>query len=180
MRDTHSVQQKLEYRSFLLMLLLVSILFLFLLKPFFAPIFWACVIGLIFYPVYQAVMRRWGHRPNLAAVATLALCVVIVVIPILFIFSSFFQEGTLFYQRLKSGDLDFNHRIEQIQNAFPVIEQFLQRFNIDLNGLTSKISGAALVVSQHVAQNAVQLGQGTAQFFVNIGLMLYIAFFHAT
>jgi predicted PurR-regulated permease PerM len=31
--------------------------------------------------------------------------------------------------------------------------------------------------SRFVAQNAVQLGQGTMQFFVGLGLMLYVAFF---
>ena len=74
--------KKLEQNSFLLLLLLVTVLFLFLLKPFFAPIFWACAIALIFYPLQQTFNRRWGDRPNTHALLTLLMCIILVVIPV--------------------------------------------------------------------------------------------------
>ena len=42
---------KLEQRMFLLLLAVVTALFLFLLKPFFAPILWACIVAVLFQPV---------------------------------------------------------------------------------------------------------------------------------
>ena len=35
----------LEQKSFLALLLLVSVAFMWVLKPFFAPIFWACAVA---------------------------------------------------------------------------------------------------------------------------------------
>lgn len=170
-------QAKLEQRSFLLALVLVSVLFLFLLKPFFGAIFWACIIGLIFSPLYNRLLVLWGPRPNLAALATLMICLVIGIVPSLFVVGSFFQEGASLYQRLQSGDLDLGNRIERIRQAFPAVQLFLEGFNLDLDKVKAQLSAGALNASRFIAQNAVQLGQGTLQFFISLGLMLYMAFF---
>ncbi|MCP3176217.1 MAG: AI-2E family transporter [Desulfuromonadales bacterium] len=167
----------LEKLTFLLMLGLVTILFLVLLKPFFGAIFWACIIGLIFYPLYRRLLAAWGERSNLAALATLTAGVLIGIVPTLFVFGSFLQEGASLYQRLQNGDLDFAQYIQRIREAFPVIQNFLERLNLDLNPLQEQLSGAALAASRFLAQNAVQFGQDTLQFFVSLGLMLYVAFF---
>ena len=39
------MQAKLEQRSFLLLLIIVTLLFLYLLKPFFGAVFWACAMA---------------------------------------------------------------------------------------------------------------------------------------
>ncbi len=170
-------QARLEQRSFLMMVVIVTLLFLFLLRPFWGAIFWACTIGLIFYPLYRRLLTLWGQRANLAALVTLLVCLVIGIVPSLFVVGSFFQEGAGLYQRLQSGDLDLGNRIERIREAFPAAQHLLERFNLDLNPLKEQLSGAALTASRYIAQNAVQLGQGTLQFFVSLGLMLYMAFF---
>ena len=71
------MNDKLEQRAFILLLVTISALFFFLIKPFFASVFWACAIALVFYPVQQRLIRRWAHRPNLSALATLFICIVV-------------------------------------------------------------------------------------------------------
>lgn len=171
------MQDKLERRSFLLMLALVTVLFLYLLLPFFGAVFWACVIGVLFHPLHQRLLERWSHRPNLVALTTLTMCVVIVVIPVLFVLASFFQEGVGLYERLKSGELDPGVYLDQIRNAFPVLQNVLERLGVDLDNLKQQLAGGAINASRFIAQNAVQLGQGTLQFFMSLGLMLYVAYF---
>lgn len=174
---TGKAKGKLEQRSFILMLVGVSLLFVYLLKPFFGSIFWACIIGLLFHPLHLRFVKVSGNRPTLAAVATLIVCVTIGILPTLFVIGSFFQEGALLYQRLQSGDIDPGSYIELIKKAFPAVQQFLERFGFDLNNLKAQLSSAAIAASRYIAQNAVQLGQGTLQWFISLGLMLYIAFF---
>jgi predicted PurR-regulated permease PerM len=53
----------------------------------------------------------------------------------------------------------------------------MDRFNLDLATFKSHLSNVAITVSQFIAQNAVQFGQNAAQWFVSLGLMLYLAFF---
>jgi len=169
--------EKLEQNSFLLLLALVTVLFLYLLKPFFGAVFWACVIGMMFQPLHQRLLPHLHDRHNLAALLTLVICGVIGILPALFVLGSFVQEGAALYQRLQSGEMDLEAKIDRVQQAFPLIQDFLQRFNVDLGNLKEQLSGAAIAASRFIAQNAVQLGQGTLQFFVSLGLMLYIAFF---
>jgi predicted PurR-regulated permease PerM len=169
-------QARLEQRSFLFILALVSLLFLYLLKPFFGSIFWACVIALLFYPLHSRLTRLWGS-PSLAALTTIAACLIIGVVPMLFVVGSFFQEGAALYHRLQSGDLNPGEFIDRIKQGFPVVQDFLDRFNLDINNIKEELSSAAIVVSRYIAQNAAQLGQGTVQFLISLALMLYVAFF---
>ncbi len=171
------MQAKLEQRSFLLALILVTILFLYLLKPFFGAVFWACVIGLLFYPVHQRLVDYWNGRRNTAALVTLLLCVVICVVPVLFVLASFFQEGVGLYQKLQSGEIDLGALIDRIRQGFPAIQAFMERFDIDLTNIKTQLADGAIAMSRLVAQNAMLLGQGTLSFLANLTLMLYIAFF---
>ena len=168
--------KELEQRAFLLMLAGVSLLFLYLLKPFFSAVFWACVIGILFYPMQIRLQRQWG-RPSLAALATLLVCMMVGIIPTLFIVFSFFQEGSELYQRVESGEINPSEYIDRIKQGFPAVQGFLDRFNIDLAALKEQLSGIAVTASRYVAQNAITIGQGTVQFFFGLGLMLYVAFF---
>jgi predicted PurR-regulated permease PerM len=168
---------RLERRSFFFMLALVSLLFLFMLKPFWSAIFWACIVALLFHPLYRRLTSSWGERRNLAALATLCICVVIAVVPTLVVLGSFVQEGAGFYQRMQSGEFDLAARIDHVRESFPAVQNFLERFNLNLDDIKTQLSSAAMSASRFVAQNAVQLGQGTMQFFVGLGLMLYVAFF---
>jgi len=58
-------QNKESNLFFFAILGLVTILFLYLLQPFFFPIFWAAVIAGIFRPLYNRINGRL-HRPNLS------------------------------------------------------------------------------------------------------------------
>lgn len=171
------MSEKLENNAFLLMLVLITALFLYLLKPFFGAVFWACVIGILFQPLHQRLLPRLHDRGNLAALLTLAICGVIGILPALFVLGSFVQEGANLYQLLQSGEMDLGTKIDHVQQGFPLIQEFFERFNVDLDNFKEQLSGAAIAASRFIAQNAVQLGQGTLQFFVSLGLMLYIAFF---
>ena len=171
------MNETLERRSFLLILTLVTLLFLYLLKPFFNAVFWAAVVAVMFYPLQRRLLSRWVGRPNLVALATLMTSVVIVVIPVLFVVGSFFQEGMDLYQRLQSGELDPGVYVDRIREGFPVVQNFFERFGVDLDRVKEQLGSGAIAGGRYLAENAVQLGQGTLQFFMSLGLMLYVAFF---
>jgi len=176
--ETHRDEQSgLERRSFLLLHLLVTLLFLYLLRPFFGAVFWACVLALLFHPLHRHLLGRIKNRPNLSALATLSLCLTLAILPALFVLGSFVQEGAGLYQRLQSGEMDPAQYVERVRQAFPAAQQLLEKLNLDLGSLKSQLSSAAIGASRFIAQNAVQFGQGTLEWFAGLGLMLYLAFF---
>lgn len=169
--------ERLERRAFLALLLLVSALFLMVLKPFFGAIFWAVAIALIFSPVQHRLTRRWGAKPNRIALVTLTLCVVLLVIPAAFITTSLLAEAVHLYQRIEAGDFNPGHYVDQIRQAFPALEALLNRFNINVDSLRQKIAELAMGGSKLLATQALALGQDTFSLLLNATLALYVAFF---
>ena len=169
--------EKLEQRAFLLTLVLVTIAFGWLLKPFFAPLLWACIIAVLFHPLQVWLETKWGHRPNLTALTTLLACVVLVVIPVLLLLSSFVQEGIAVAQRISAGEIQPGQYIDQLRAAFPAVQALLERFDISMDTVRQNAAGVAVAVSQFMMQNALSAGIGTANFILKLVLMLYVAFF---
>ncbi|WP_111497339.1 MULTISPECIES: AI-2E family transporter [Marinobacter] len=167
----------LERRSFLAMLLVVSLAFLFLIKPFTGPIFWAVAIAVIFNPVQNWLYLRMPGRHNTVALLTLVLCLFIVVIPSLLLISSLIAEGVGLYQRVQSGELNPGQYIDQVNQAFPAFQAFLDRFDIDLDRLREGVVSTFVGGSKLLAKQALGIGQNTFQFFLSFSLMAYLAFF---
>lgn len=176
-RKPMQTNDRIEQLTFLLLLTLVTVLFLFLLKPFFAPIFWACAISLLFYPVQLRLAQRWGNRPNLIALSTLLLCVVVLVIPVLLTLSSFVAEGTELYARLDSGELSASAYLERLRDSVPFVQRLLDWLELDMTVIEEQATDGALAASGFAARNVFSLGQSTFNFFLSLALMLYMTFF---
>src|SRR5690606_3250605 len=84
---------KLEDRAFLAFLIIVSILFFLVLRPFFGAIFWAALLALLFFPLQRRLLRRFPRRVNLVSLITMILVLLIVVIPLLLLIAGLAQEG---------------------------------------------------------------------------------------
>lgn len=171
------MRERLERRAFLLLLMIVSVLFLLILEPYWGAIFWACAIAVIFYPLQRKMREKMGDRPNTIAALTLLVCVVIVVIPVLVISASFVQEGIKLYEAIDSGRLDPRQVVTQIRDAFPAIQTVLDQLDVDLDSLRERFSDMAVTASEFVAKRSVSVGAGTFNFLVSLALMLYLAFF---
>lgn len=168
---------RLEQPLFLLLLALITALFLYLIQPFFTPVFWACAIALLFHPVQTRLQARWQNRPNSIALATLLLCVVVVVIPVLLVLTSFVSEGARLYDKIESGEIKPQAFLERLQTAVPALQQLLDRLGLDTTALIERASDATVAASSFVASHVLSVGQSTFQFFLNLALMLYLTFF---
>lgn len=169
--------KKLEIRTFLLSLLLVTAGFFLVLKPFFGTIFWACAITIIFYPLHQRLVNLLKGRTNTAALMTLSACILIVVLPTIFLISSIIQEGAVVYSKLESGEINPGQYIEQMRTAFPALQQTLDKFDINIDNLKKNAFDLGISSSKLVAQNLLNAGQNTFVLLLNICLMLYLSFF---
>lgn len=172
------MQQKLENRAFLYLLLGVTILFGVLLKPFWGAIFWAAAVTVIFFPLQRRLLARIGRqRRTLAALITLLCCVLVVVLPVLLITLQVVQESINLYQAIQEGDISPGNYLDQIRTAFPVIPETLESLGIDMESTRQRLSDFVVTASQFLAQEALTVGQSTVSFILNLALMLYLTFF---
>jgi predicted PurR-regulated permease PerM len=170
-------KEKLETRTFLLFLFIVSVGFILLMKPFFGTIFWACAMAVIFAPLQQRLLKRWPNRKNLSALATLAICIVIVILPLAFVISSVVSEGILAYNKLESGEINPAQYIESMRTAFPALNNLLGRLGVDMNNLKDDAMAAAMSSGKFIAGHTLSLGQNAFEFLMSMVLMLYVTFF---
>ncbi len=166
-------------RSFLLLLASVTLGFAAVLWPFMGAIFWAVVLAILFQPLNRRLRLRLPHHPNLATFATLLICLVIAILPLVFISLSVVQETAAIYARMASGQLDFGAYFQQIYAAKPDwVGDILERLNLNAaEVIQQKLSTLATEAGKLVAGKAVELGSNTLGFAVSFGIMLYLLFF---
>jgi len=169
----------LQNKVFLLLLALVTIAFGAILWQFHGAVFWGVILAILFAPLHRKLLRRMPRRRNLAALCTLGLCLIVVILPMTAITVSLAQEATIIYERMRSGQLNFGLYLQQVIAALPAwAANLLDRLNLTTVGeLQQKFSSVAVQASQFVATQALSIGQNTLQFIVSFGIMLYLLFF---
>ena len=126
----------LEDRTFLLLLLFVSVAFLWILWPYYGAVFWGAIFALMFAPLFLRIIRKMPQKRTLAAVLTVSVILVLVILPVGFISALLAQEATSVYQRVQSGDLSFSRYFQQIYDALPQwITGLLDRSGLNNLGL---------------------------------------------
>ena len=109
----------MEDKAFLLLLAGVSAAFLLIVWPFYGAVFWAIVLAVLFMPLYRRTLRWMRHRPTIAALVTVLLVVLIVILPLTAIGALLAQEAASTYARIQAGELNFGRYFEQMLEALP-------------------------------------------------------------
>jgi predicted PurR-regulated permease PerM len=166
-------------KSFYILLFVVSLALVWILLPFFSAIFWGTILAVLFQPLQRRLTAKFGNRPNTAALTTLALCVLIVILPVGLLVGTLAQEATFAYNQIKTGQWDFGLYFQKAMHALP---SFVQRWLGDVGlgdvaGLQAKLADGAAIISQFMAAQAVAIGQNTLRFAIGFGVMLYLVFF---
>lgn len=171
------MNSKMETRAFLWLLLLVSVAFIWVLKPFFGPIFWACAVAIIFAPLQHRLLPYLKHRDNLTALITLAISLIVVILPVIFVSMSVISQGINLYEQLDAGNIDLEKIVAQISTRFPLAQDLLQRFDVQLDDLQDRVTAAALASGKFLAERSLYIGQNAFQFILSFGVMIYLTFF---
>jgi predicted PurR-regulated permease PerM len=173
------ISSNLQHKTFLLLLILVTVAFLAILLPFFGSVFWAGTLALLFTPLYRLIIKRMPRRDNLAALSTLGIILFLVILPITLITASLVQQATAVYGRIRTKELDFGRYLEQVLGAMPawVRSQLEQSGLLDLGALQERLGESASQLGQYLAPQALNIGQNTLHFVVSFGIMLYLLYF---
>lgn len=167
----------IENRAFILILLVVTAGFLWLLAPFFSAIFWASILAILFSPMEKRLCQRLGGRTTLSALITTLGTMLLVVIPLVLIMILLGFEAVNAYKGITSGSFSIQPYVDGILQTFPFLEKWFSQLNINWASIRSAVSETALNSSQYLATQAFQFGQGYLSFVINSVLMLYLTFF---
>ncbi len=169
----------IQRASFYVLLLIVTVAFVWLLIPYYTAVLWAVILAILFFPIHKRLERWLGGRPTVAALLTLLLCIGLVILPALGILASLIQEGTSLYQRISSNEIDLNAHLLHLQAVLPAfVGTWLTSLKLDgFDELWTQLSSGLMEAGQSIAGGLLSFGQNTLQFFISMGLMLYLLFF---
>ncbi len=97
------VHNKLQLPFLLLLLAGILLISYFILKPFFAPLALAIVFSVVFYPVYKNLLSYFREKEGLAALMTLTLSAVCILIPFIVLGSQIVNEAINLYNSTITG-----------------------------------------------------------------------------
>lgn len=174
-----STKNRLYFRSFIILLSIVSVAFVWLLLPFYGAIFWGVILAIIFAPVQRRFLVFTKGRRTVAALLNLLCIILIVIIPVIFMSGAVVQEIVTLYKRMDTGEINVAAYLEQIIASLPhFVTESLHRVGItNLDDLSTKFSQFAMSVGQFLTKQALNIGSNTFQFLISLGIMLYLLFF---
>ena len=169
----------LEDKFFLLLISAVSVAFAWVLWPFFGAVFWATVLAIIFAPLHRRLAASMGQRRTIAALATMAIILTIVILPAILIGASLVRETIGVYERIQSGELDFAEMFRQVGAALPAwATRVLESLGLsDFSALQDSVSQGLTKGLKFLGTRAVSIGQNTFAFVAGFFVMLYVLFF---
>ncbi|WP_315757689.1 AI-2E family transporter [Bradyrhizobium sp. SZCCHNRI2007] len=171
--------RSLEDRALLLLLVAISLMFGWILLPFYGAVLWGVIGVIVFVPLHRWLARSMHGRLGLAAAVVVLIFVVIVILPLSLIGASLAQEASGVYKQMQSGQLDIGQYFQKMLAALPTwVVDLLNRFGLgSLAGMKGKLSAVLLKGSEVIASQALVIGQGTFEVFVNLFIMVYLLFF---
>ncbi len=179
MSDSDLQTRRFEDGGFLVLVLLVTLAFVWLITPFFGAILWGVVAAIVFAPVYNWLLRRMNGQRNFAAVSTLMLILALVIVPAIFLGASLVQEAAALYAKFQTGQINLAAIFADLRGALPD----WARHWLDSRGLADFQSVERLVGEgisaglQSIAARALLFGQGALSFLAALGVMLYLTYF---
>ena len=169
----------LEDKTFLLLVIAISLAFAWILWPFFGVVLWGTILAILFAPVYRRLLKILGQRRTVTALATVTIVLLIVILPLTLIGALLVQEGLNVYEKFQSGELNFGRYFQQVLGALPSwVSDLLDRFGLtNLGAMQEQLSTGLVQGGQFVAAKALNIGQNTFDLIVELIIVLYLLFF---
>jgi predicted PurR-regulated permease PerM len=169
----------LEDKTFLLLVVVISLAFAWILWPFFGAVLWGTILSIVFSPLHRSLLKLMAQRRTTAALATVTIVLLIVILPVTLIGALLVQEALNIYEKFQSGEINIGLYLKQVLGALPTwASDLLDRFGLrNLGAIQERFSDRLVQGSQFVAGKVLNVGQNTFEFVVNLGIVLYLLFF---
>jgi predicted PurR-regulated permease PerM len=166
-----------ESRVFLTLVLLTTAVFLWMVRGFLMPLFWAAVFAILFQRVFLRLKILVRGRRSLAAFLTTLVVVFVVLIPFGLVIAAVAQQALGLYHQIVSGQVDLNAPIAFVERSLPQVTGLLTEYGIDIARVRETMESVAVGTTQWVAGQALTVGQNIVTATILFALMLYFLFF---
>ena len=165
-----------QRRFLLVMVILVSLLFLWMVRSFLITLFLAAIFAAMAMPMHRLIRRKVKGRQSLAAAFSLLILIVAVGIPL------FGFTGIVANQAVEISSAArpwIENQIIELGNWDEMLEQFpfLSYVFPEEGELLAKLSEFTAATGRFLADSVVEVTRGTAAFSLQVFVLLYAMFF---
>ncbi|WP_427964273.1 AI-2E family transporter [Altererythrobacter sp.] len=165
--------------GFYLFLAAITCAMAYVVWPFAAPLLWATLAAIMFQPLYQWLLARLGNSPNRAAIASLFVITVAVLVPGFILGGLIVDEAAKLVIAFQRGDIDLVSLFNQIIAALPMrVQEWLDQSGWnDLSELEERAQQFISESAGLLAKQAVAIGGGVFGYVLSFGVGLYVTYF---
>jgi predicted PurR-regulated permease PerM len=173
-------KRELAHSAFVLILfVVVSAIFLWMIRGFLLPVLMAAIFAGMTYPIYARLTQSFRGRSSLAAAATTILVLLVVVIPLLLL------TGIVVSQAVQVGESVVPWVREHLSQAGEMDEllqriPFWDRLEPYREQVTRKLGEIAGAISSFFVSSISAATRATVGFLFNMFIMLFSMFFFLT
>ena len=121
MSEATNRTDELQQTSFLVVLVLVTLLMAVIVYPFAQPLLWAALAAIMFQPLYRYMLRRLRGRRNPAAALSLLTIFVLVIGPAAWIGSLVVEQALVLVDALQKQPPDLAGLFDRVYTSLPRI-----------------------------------------------------------
>ncbi len=163
--------QYIQNTTFIFILTVVSLAFLWILKDYAMPIFWALTLAIIFSPMNELLSKWLKGKRAVAASLTLVAIVLLIIVPSSLLGALFVKELGSLYEKsvVQIGSGSLQNISYGFMEKLPVLSDF--------DSLKSKALESMKNYSDNISSFAFGVGKSSLEFVVKFMVMLYVLFF---
>lgn len=169
----------IDQSGFLFFLGAITLALIYVVWPFAAPLLWATLAAIMFQPLYQWLLVRLGGGGNRAAIASLLIITLSILIPGFIIGGLIVDEAAQIVLAFQNGEIDISAWFSQIYGALPAsARQALSQSGFGgFAELQARLQEFLSESAGLIAQQAVAIGGGVFTFALSLAVGLYVTYF---
>ncbi|MBY6127528.1 AI-2E family transporter [Qipengyuania aquimaris] len=175
----HLGKTRIEQGGFLLFLALVSLAALVVVLPFLNPLLWATLAAIMFQPLFRWFQAKRPGKDTQAALLTLLVIFIAVIIPALWIGSAVVSEAARLVVAFQQGQINIGDWFEQVFGLLPAsLQASLTESGLgDFPALLERAQAFLQASLGLIAQQAIAIGGSVFGFVLAFAIGLYVSFF---
>ncbi len=149
---------------------------LFVLAPYWRPIFWAVVFTILFWPLRMRLAANMKGGANAAAVVILLVILFAIVVPALIIAGLVADGAATVVTTIRAQELEIGTILKSLQDRFPEFSAWLQRIGLSLDATYAYAQKAVSDLGKFAAVQLSNVGQGASAFVFQLFIFFYLTY----
>lgn len=146
------------------------------LSPFWAAIFWAIVLAILFWPLRQRLVERIPGRTAVTSGLIIFLIVIFILLPAFLIAGLIADGAAAVVAQIQSGAFKPAEIFGTLPSRFPKVAKFLPQLGLDIGMIKSMVGQGFVSAGQFAVSNIAVIGQSASTFLFHVFLALYVLF----